>query len=74
LLAPDVSSQDTLVTRALKNSQLTGGETYTHFGDRALARPGFELRIADLEAGLCKSVRAVILRFKLEAKALFNFH
>jgi hypothetical protein len=23
--------------RALKNSQLTGGETYTYFGDRTLA-------------------------------------
>jgi hypothetical protein len=36
LLAPYVSSQDTLVARALKNSQLTGGETYTYFGDRTL--------------------------------------
>jgi hypothetical protein len=27
LLAPYVSIQDTLVARALKNSQLTGGET-----------------------------------------------
>jgi len=25
--------QDTLVARALKNSQLTCGETYTYFGD-----------------------------------------
>ena len=29
-------SQDTLVARALKNSQLTGGETYTYFGDKTL--------------------------------------
>jgi hypothetical protein len=29
-------SQDTLVARVLKNSQLTGGETYTYFGDRTL--------------------------------------
>jgi hypothetical protein len=36
LLAPYVSSQDTLVAPALKNSQLTGGETYTYFGDRTL--------------------------------------
>jgi hypothetical protein len=43
LLAPYVSSPDTLVDTAspartaLKNSQLTGGETYTCFGDRTLA-------------------------------------
>jgi hypothetical protein len=36
LLAPYVSSPDTLVARDLKNSQLTGGETYTYFGDRTL--------------------------------------
>jgi hypothetical protein len=34
LLAPYVSIQDTLVARALKNSQLTCGETYAYFGDR----------------------------------------
>jgi hypothetical protein len=37
LFAPYVSSQDTLVAHALKNSQLAGGETYTFFGDRTLA-------------------------------------
>src|ERR1700739_3138471 len=37
-LAPYVSIQDTLVARALKNSQLTCGETYAYFGDRTLAQ------------------------------------
>jgi hypothetical protein len=42
LLAPYVSIQDTLVVTAgpartaLKNSQLTYGETYAYFGDRTL--------------------------------------
>ena len=40
LLAPYVSSQDTLVAHALKNSQLAGGETCTYFGDRT---PGASL-------------------------------
>jgi hypothetical protein len=34
LLAPYVSIQDTLVARALKNSQLICGKTYAYFGDR----------------------------------------
>jgi hypothetical protein len=44
LLAPYVSIQDTLVATAspartaLKNGQLTCGETYAYFGDRTLTR------------------------------------
>jgi len=29
---------DMLVARALKNSQLTGGESHAYFGDRTLGR------------------------------------
>ena len=35
-----------LVARALKNSQLTGGESHAYFGDRTLARKNHSLREA----------------------------
>jgi hypothetical protein len=53
LLAPYVSIQDTLVARALKNSQLTCGETYAYFADRTLdpedlARVHYVVRVDSL--------------------------
>jgi hypothetical protein len=57
LLAPYVSSQDTLVDTAspartaLKNGQLTGGETYTYFGDRTLGPVPDVFRRIGIELG-----------------------
>jgi hypothetical protein len=66
LLAPYVSIQDTLVATAspartaLKNSQLTCGETHAYFGDRPLACIDHEPRETDhIICRICEMRRAV---------------